>query len=333
MRNISWKQTIRNVGMILFLLLAILMVFHDHWQSIWHGLAQVPVWGVALLIALGLLSTLLDALAHRALIRPGLPDFSVLQSVRLLYLGIFGNVATLAAGTLPLQSHYLHKRGMMAGAGIGTILLEYVFHKTTVLLYAGGMLLIGGHWLHLSGSGYAGYLAAGYVIATLIIVFLVLLCTSSHVQKFLRWLVGRFPEKGVWAVRKPVWNRHLEALTERSHEVLQNKKACAQCFLLTVLKLFVLYSIPYACFRLLDVSILSYGASHLITALMLLLTGAIPNIGGMGPTEAAFLFLFSPYVGRASALSALILYRIATYFVPFLLSMAVFFHYQKHNIP
>lgn len=50
---------------------------------------------------------------------------------------------------------------------------------------------------------------------------------------------------------------------------------------------------------------------------------------GIGPAEAAFLLLYSACIGRVPASAALILYRTATYFFPFLISIGVFFKIEK----
>ena len=57
---------------------------------------------------------------------------------------------------------------------------------------------------------------------------------------------------------------------------------------------------------------------------MLLLTGALPNVAGVGPTEFAFLLLFAPYAGQSGAALALVLYRAFTYYLPFLVSIGPF---------
>ena len=56
----------------------------------------------------------------------------------------------------------------------------------------------------------------------------------------------------------------------------------------------------------------------------LLLSGAIPNIAGIGPTETGFFLMFNPLMGNARTASSLLLFRIATYYFPFLVSVIVF---------
>lgn len=329
MQKWDWKQAVGSVVTVLLLTLLMLWVFHKQWDNILASLAAVSVGSMLFFVFLGILTNVLDALAHWAMVRTSLDSFSFGQAVELVYLGLFFNVATLAAGTVPLQGHYLHQHGMVTGAGMGTVLVEYTLHKAMVLLYAGIMLLFGGQWSDLRDTHYTGYLLAGYGIAILIILFLIVVCCDHRVQAALSKLIDHIPENGNWAKRKAAWQFHLSALGEQSRRIVKDRRACLLSVLFTALKLFTLYSIPFACLHSLGADILRYGQAHLLSALMLLLTGAMPNIGGMGPTEASFLLIFSPFVGQTNALSALILYRIATYYIPFLLGTMAFLHWRK----
>ena len=100
----------------------------------------------------------------------------------------------------------------------------------------------------------------------------------------------------------------------------------------SLLKLFVLYSIPYLALRLAGCTALSFAEVQLLSSLMLLITSALPNVAGVGPMEFAFLLLFSPWAGTAAASSALVLYRVATYFFPFLLSVITFLREEKRSL-
>lgn len=72
-----------------------------------------------------------------------------------------------------------------------------------------------------------------------------------------------------------------------------------------------------------------FGAAFALSSIMILLAGILQNVAGIGPVEAAFMLLFSAYIGRVPGSAALILYRIATYFFPFLISIGVFFGIEK----
>lgn len=333
MQKWNWKHAAAGIAVILLLSLTMLLVLYQQWDRVLASLAAVSWGSLTLLILLGLLATVFDSLSHWAMVRTSLGNFTPGRAIELVYLALFSNIATLTAGTLPLQGYYLHQHGMMAGAGVGTLLVEYTLHKAMVLCYAAVLLLFGSGWLTLHSTGYMGYLWAGYGVAILIITFLVVICCSSRIQVFLSKLIDRAPAKGSMAARKATWQFQLSALGEQSRRIFQSRRACLLSVLFTVLKLFTLYSIPFVCLRALGADGLRYGQVQLLAALMELLAGAIPNIGGIGPTEASFLLIFSPFVGQTAAISALILYRIVTYYIPFLLGGAVLLRWQRSIRP
>lgn len=230
---------------------AIILVFRDVLPDIVKDLSTVPFWGVLLLLALGFAYEAMESVLCLVIVHHKKPDCTFIDALRVTFLGVFGNITTLGAGTLPMQSFYLYRRGLDAGSGLGIMASEYVLHKISVLIYATVALLLGGDWLEQSASGLARYLLIGYVIGALIVIALTLLYT---------------------------WDR--------------------------VLKL----------------------------VLMLLITSALPNVAGVGPMEFAFLLLFAPWADTAIASSALVLYRVATYFFPFLLSVIVFLREEKKSL-
>lgn len=61
-----------------------------------------------------------------------------------------------------------------------------------------------------------------------------------------------------------------------------------------------------------------------------ILGGILPAPGGIGGIEFVYVLLFRNVVGRVDAVSSLLLYRYATYLLPFLIGMVyVLFNKQK----
>lgn len=81
--------------------------------------------------------------------------------------------------------------------------------------------------------------------------------------------------------------------------------------------------------EILGISGPSFWHVQLLTALMHLISNALPNVAGVGPVEFAFVLIFSHYMEYAQASSALILFRVATFFFPFILSILVFLRAQR----
>ena len=179
----SRKKAILSLLVLLALTCVVVFIFSSHWAEISTALAQLSFWQVLLVLAIGLTYPLLEGIVCWLIIRCRLPGFTLRRGMDAAFVGIFGNVVGLGAGAVPMESYYLYHCGLPLGPGVGLMTLQYVFHKTTVLLYATVMLLLQYRWLAANTSGVMHYLPAAYCVVALVIVTLVLLCVSPLVQR------------------------------------------------------------------------------------------------------------------------------------------------------
>ena len=326
----SRKKTVISLLVLLVLTGIIVLMFKDHWSEITAALAQLSAWQVLAVLAIGLSYPLLEGCVAWVIIRSRLPQFKLWQGLDVGWCGTFGNVVTLGAGAVPLQLYYLHKAGLPLGPGAGLMTLEYVFHKSTVLLYATVMLLLQHNWLAANTSGVMGYLPLAYAVVAAIIVVLVLVCVSPLVQNLARWLMGFLPKTEKWQQRRAGWQQQLDILGEESRRLLADKPRCLKIFVLQAVKLFGLFCLPYLCIRFMGLSPLGFWQEQLLTSLVLFLSNALPNVAGMGSIETAFLLVFGSFLSSGEVMSVLMLYRIASYYFVFAASAVGFFIAQRH---
>ena len=326
----SRKKTVISLLVLLALTFVIVFIFKDHWAEITAALTQLSFWQVLVVLAVGISYPLLEGCVAWVIVRSRLPEFKLWQGIDVGWCGTFGNVVTLGAGAVPLQLFYLHRVGLDLVPGAGLMTLEYVFHKTTVLLYATVMLLLQHKWLAANTSGVLNYLPMAYAVVAAIIVALVLLCVSPLVQNLARWLLGFLPKTEKWQQRRADWQQQLDVLGVESRRLLADKPRCLKIFALQAVKLFGLFCLPYLCIRFMNLSPLTFMQVQLLTSLMLFLSNALPNVAGMGSIETAFLLVFGSFLQQGEVMSVLMLYRIASYYVVFAASAVGFFIAQRH---
>lgn len=325
----KYRKIMINLMTIVILSAVVFLVFRKDYQAIWECICRVSIPGLMLILVMDMGYQLIGSVSRLVLVRTRLPSFKFKQAVGITFLGIFGNVSTFSAGIIPMQSFYLYQCGVPVGSGIGILILEYVFHKITVFLYAAVMMFLHGAWVREVVPELAKYICIGFAVCALIIIALILICTWEVLQKFVIRIIGKLPDTGKWKQRKKVWKGNLESLYSESRNMLHNHRCCLKLIFLDTLKLSCLYMIPFLCIRVIGVSRVTFEEALALSALMILLVGVLPSVAGIGPTEATFLLLFSGCIGRAPASAALILYRIATYFFPFIISIGVFFKIEK----
>lgn len=221
----SRKKTVISLLVLLALTCIIVFTFKDHWAEITTALAQLSVWQVLAVLAVGISYPLLEGCVAWVIVRSRLPQFTLRQGLDVGWCGTFGNVVTLGAGAVPVQLYYLHRAGLSLGPGAGLMTLEYVFHKSTVLLYATVMLLLQRRWLAANTTGVMRYLPMAYAVVAVIIVALVLLCVSPLVQNLARWLLGFLPKTEKWQQRRADWLEQLEVLSTESRRLLAGAAA------------------------------------------------------------------------------------------------------------
>ena len=78
---------------------AIILVFRDVLPDIVKDLSTVPFWGVLLLLALGFAYEAMESVLCLVIIHHKKPDCTFIDALRVTFLGVFGNIATLGAGT------------------------------------------------------------------------------------------------------------------------------------------------------------------------------------------------------------------------------------------
>lgn len=208
----SRKKAVLSLLILLALTCVIVLIFRDHWAEITAALAQLNLWQVLVVLALGISYPLLEGCVSYVIVRGRMPGFTLRQGIDNAWCGTFGNVVTLGAGAVPVQTWYLHQAGLPIGPGVGLMTLQYVFHKATVLLYATVMLLLQHKWLAANTTGVLKYLPMAYAVVALVIVALVLVCVSPLVQNLARWALGFLPKTEKWQQRRADWLEQLDVL-------------------------------------------------------------------------------------------------------------------------
>lgn len=325
----SRKKSILSLLVLLALTGVLVLLFKDHWGEITSALARLSLWQVLAVLAVGLSYPLMEGVVAWVIVRSRVPELTFRQGMDAAWYGTFGNVITLGAGAVPMQTYYLYRCGLPVGPGVGLMTLEYVFHKTTVLLYASVMLLFQHKWLAANTRGVMNYLPLAYLVVAVIIAALVLICVSPLVQNLARWLLGYLPKTEKWQQRRASWQEQLDILGEESRRLLADKRRCVLLMALQAVKLFGLFCLPYLCIRFMGLSPLGFGQVQLLSSLMLFLSNALPNVAGMGSIETAFLLVFGSFLPQGEAMSVLMLYRIASYYAVIAASAVGFFFAQK----
>ena len=309
------------VDILAFILLTVVLVIFLHHldKNVFTLLAETRTAMIVMLLFFCCLQILMESFRYRLAYAGKKITVSFADAIDLACMENFGKVAVITGGSLSIQSYYLYKKGMMPGQSLGAGVAMYIIRKISVMLYAAAILCFNWSWFSNAVSGACGYVIFSYCICTVVIVILLLLSTSKQVCNFACRMIGKLPSKGKWPGRKEKLTLQVKAIYSEAQLLFHRKRKVAIVLLINLAELFLHYCIPWAVIWLMDIHDLAFVDVQTLSAAMYLFANALPHIAGMGGVEFSFLSIFSEKFG-AYTTTAMIYYRCATFYFPFILS-------------
>lgn len=325
----SKRGYIVSTAVLIALLAACWLVFRDKLPDILAAISSVSWRDAALILALGMAYQLLDALKCLVIVRARLPRFNYAEAFALTMTSVFGLVVSNSVASIPLQSLYLYTDGLDVGHGVGLMTVKYIFHKSMVFSFALIMLAVNYSWLAAAVPGVMPYLWPGFAVCAGIIAFLVLICTWDKLRVLFSRLLDRLPDKGALGAKKASWCENIDLMYTEMQHLISHPRRIAASIAIDTVKLAAVYAVPLAALRALGGAPITLAQGELLTALVWLIAGVLPNVSGLGPLDVAFALLFGSFAGEGAVSAALVLYRAATYFAPFAVSLPTVFIMQS----
>ncbi len=324
------KKVIKIIVQIVIILAMIgilCYMFKDSYKEIFHqiGLMDKGIFIIALI--LGNCYYLIDAFVYWTLLNKNGYKINYLRCIALAYMSIFFNVTTFGVGIKPAQVAYLHRKKVDPGAAIGILISPYVFTKTTIVVYALIMLAFNNKFVINNFSDTFGYIYAGVGLSIVIITALILVCGAKWFHRLICKIADAVLGRGRLA--KYNLNEKIKAqisvLHDASCKIIRKPVEWLRFVALNALRQSCWYFIPVIAIFALGGNLgdITIGEALTVTALMQLLMGVIPTSGGVGSLEVVFSLLFAAIFGKITAGSCMIVYRLSTYYIPFIISMII----------
>ena len=257
----------------------------------------------------------------------------------------FSSITPSASGGQPMQLYYMHRDGIPASSGVLALMTELAsFQTAAVLLAAGGaglyfchgtaglsggmglpsgMGLTGGMGLSdstgFSGcSGIVWLFLAGVGLNLLILTGLLLILFSRRAVKCFLAAAFRLPRLSAAQRRKllgsaAAWRRAAAALRK-------SPKTAVKLVSTSMVQLCGFCSVPWLIARSLSVEGLSLPLTAGTQAMLYVSVSSLPLPGAVGVTEGGFSVLFQGLFPSALLGCAMILSRLASFYVPLVVS-------------
>lgn len=314
------KQIIKWVFVIAIIAI-IVYTFRDSAGPIWDQLKQTSAWVVAAICAAAVLYHLVEGWLNYSFARQYTNNFTYGMGVESAFYCSFYRVATLGSGAGVAAVFYFNEKGIPASKATGMYMIEYVMHKLSIAIFSAIFFLVSYGFMHEHFADYATMLIAGYILTAVIAIALVLFCCWRWLHGVILFLLDKLNRKGKLDGMIMGLREQCAILEDAASELMTKKRFIFGVILKNLLKFACCYGIPFL------ILYQEYGLTLLqswaITSLAFMLAAVIPSPAGIGSSEFVFTALFAVIVGTGEAGSAALLYRFATFVLPFLIGAVV----------
>ena len=327
--NQGKKKTVIKFIFVIAILAAIIYTFRDSAGPIFEQLKKTSPPILVVICLLSVCYELVEGWITYSFAKNYNPDIRYAEGVESAFYCSFYRVATLGSGAGIAAIYYFHEKGIEYSESTGMYMIEYVVHKISIALLSLVLLIFNFTFLRDNYNDYIWLLVIGYGITIVIAFFLLLFCCSKKFHKFILWLMEKINRatKGKLENQLGKVYEYCEILEEASRKLLDDKKLLVLSVFKNFLKFAFWYSIPF--FILGKAAGMTLPQVMAVVSLAVMLAAVIPAPAGIGSTEFVFTMLFAVMAGTGMAGSASLLYRFATFVVPFLIGAVVALNHQK----
>lgn len=318
------KKHAKTIGKILFVLILILIIiytFKDSAGDILTQLKETSFLVIAGICIASVMYELVEGWISYSLAKVYNPDFKYWQGVECAFYAAFYRVATLGSGAGVAAIYYFNERGVPYSKGTGLYTIEYMLHKVSIALFAGIFFILNWGYMQKYYSQYDMTLLIGFGVTFVIAAVLLLFACSKKFHEVLLWIVRKLNRSGKLTEQVKKLEEQCAILEDAAATLLKRGGLIAGCILKNLLKFTFWYGIPFLI--LVETGKLTLSQGLAVTSLAMMLAAVIPAPAGIGSSEFVLTMLLAKIVGTGAAGSVALLYRFATFVLPFVIGAVV----------
>ena len=310
-----------RIAFVLIVMAVIVYTFRDSAGPIMKELKGTSLWVILLISVSAVIYELVEGWITYSFARKYNPSFTYRMGVESAFYCSFYRVATLGSGAGVAAVYYFNEKGIEVSKGTGMYMVEYVLHKVGIAIFSAIFFLVNFGFMNGHYGEYTWMLVSGYGITIVIAVVLLLFGCSKRFHGWLLWLVGKLNRKGRFDGQRAFLQSQCVILEQAASKLLREKRFVLGILGKNLLKFAFWYGIPY--FVLMDTKAVTLPQAMAVTSLSVMLAAVLPSPAGIGSTEFVLAMLFEALVGTAAAGSATLLYRFATFVLPFVIGAVI----------
>ena len=243
------------------------------------------------------------------------------NSFKVVMSGQFFNAITpFASGGQPMQVFMMMQQGVPLGSSASVLLSKFIIYQLTLTIYSLIVLVVQLKFFVVKIKGLAYISIIGFSVNLAVVIVLIMASIMKQTTKRIGfWIVNLLNKMHI--IKNPNQNKkklikQVELFNRNINEMKKNKSLILRIGVLTIGQLTAYFLIPYAVYRAFGLK----GAEILViisaAAFVVMFSSFIPIPGGSGVAEGSFFILFQLFFPQAILPTAIICWRIITFYVP-----------------
>ncbi len=309
-----------NFLLIIALTIAVLFFsLKDDYRDIMDLVSHVTWYWFILIMCWGLIYNCIIAWIYKTFGRKYKANYSNREALENAFIGtFFGGITPSATGGQFAQVYIMKKQGIKGSDAASLLWADFIIYQTTMMLYVTILFLFVFHSVYEKNAFFL-LVICGYIINICVIAALWTMALFPRVfVRLSQWGVILFSKLHIVKNKEQtlkMWTAQMESFTTEIRRLRKDKRLIAKTVLINILRLTMLYSLPYIiCFAMgeplpLSLLVVVIAMSSFVT----MANTFIPIPGASGGTEWAFVSIFSTIIPSTLAKSIMIFWRFSTY--------------------
>lgn len=243
------------------------------------------------------------------------------NSFKVVMSGHFFNAITpFASGGQPMQALIMMKQGVPLGTSASVLLSKFIIYQLTLTIYSLVVLVLQLKFFVVKVKGIIYLSLIGFTVNLCVVVVLIMAAfMKERAKKMGFWLVDLLHK--LHLIKTPYLSKkklikQVDLFNENISEMRKNKPLIVRICLLTIAQLTAYFLIPYAVYRAFGLRGTEVFVIISAAAFIVMFSSFVPIPGGSGVAEGSFFVLFQLFFPQAILPTAVLCWRIITFYVP-----------------
>ena len=329
-----------NIVINIFVILVVLSIvlyfsLKDDYENIINSIFNMDIRFFILAVILFCFYRILVGVSNYNLVRANGERISIFKAIQISFIILFFNgVTPFAGGGQPMQIYYLHNEKIGVTKATNITLQNFIVYQISLIL-VGIFALLDNYFFGLfpNNSLIKRLVILGFVINLLVLVVTYILSFGKRINKFIC-------NRGISLLARLKFIRNPKEVRDKlntylnkfhSNAVLLKKKKgiVTLNIFVNILGIVILYIVPYAVFKGLNVNDVNVLESVVSTAYVMTIGSFVPIPGGTGGIEYGFIFFYGHLVKGSILNAAMLVWRFITYYLGIIFGALALACYRK----